>query len=96
MIPSLFIAGPLIYVLTRQFWPSRIAFGAAGVFLLVFGFCIFRDINGAASSWSRMYKESRGLSPAQFTFADVPTLKGMGFMYMVMGSLWLCMAIFSM
>jgi hypothetical protein len=96
LIPSLFIAGLLIYVLTRQFWPSRIAIGAAGVFLFAFGFCVFRDINGAASSWSRMYKESRGLSPEHFTFADVPTLKGMGFIYMVMAVLWLCMAVFAM
>ncbi|BAS14324.1 hypothetical protein AHiyo8_26270 [Arthrobacter sp. Hiyo8] len=43
-----------------------------------------------------MYKESRGLSPEHFTFADVPTLNGMGFIYMVMAVLWLCMAVFAM
>jgi hypothetical protein len=43
---------------------------------------VFKDINGAANSWSRIYKESRGIAADQFTFADVPTLKGMGAFYM--------------
>ncbi|GAB2707578.1 hypothetical protein GCM10027038_01100 [Arthrobacter bambusae] len=66
------------------------------MFLLLFGFCVFRDINNAATSWSRMYKESRGISPEHFIFADVSTLKGMGFIYMLMGVFWLGLAIFAM
>ena len=57
----------------------------AGFFLFLFGLHVFRDLHGTASTWSRIYKESHGISPEGFTFADVPTIKGMGFMYMLMG-----------
>jgi hypothetical protein len=56
------------------------------VFLFLFGLHVFRDINGTASMWSRIYKESRGIRPEGFTFTDVPTIKAMGFMYMLMGA----------
>jgi hypothetical protein len=95
LFPSLFVLSPLVYLLSRQVWPTRVALGAAGLFLVLFGFYVFRDLKGTASSWSRMYKESRELSPEQFTFADVPTLKAMGFVYMLMGLLWLAGAIFA-
>ncbi|MBB6407291.1 hypothetical protein [Arthrobacter sp. AZCC_0090] len=67
----------------------------AGLALVLFGFCVFRDIDGAARSWSRIYKKSRGISPEGFAFADVPTLKGMGFVYMLIGALWFVFAIFA-
>jgi hypothetical protein len=60
--------------------------GVAGVFLVLFGWCVFRDVNGAASAWSKFYRESKGISPQGFTLADVPTLKGMGFGYMLAGA----------
>ena len=61
---------------------------AAGCSIFLFGLCIFRDINGATTAWSRMYKESKGIPPEGFTVADVPTLKFIGFMYMVIGILF--------
>lgn len=53
--------------------------------MALFGLYVFRDINDTATSWSRIYKESRGIRPESFTFADVPTIRGMGFMFMVGG-----------
>ena len=94
LFPSLFLLVPLIYTLTGQRWLGLAELGTAGVFLTLFGFYVFRDLNGTASSWSRMYKESRGLSPEQFTFADVASIKAMGFVYMLMGLLWLGAAVF--
>jgi hypothetical protein len=32
---------------------------------------------------SRIYKESRRIKPESFTFADVPTIRAMGFMHMI-------------
>lgn len=58
----------------------------SGVFLFLFGLHVFRDVDGTASMWSKIYKESRGIRPEGFTFADVPTIKGMGFIYMLMGA----------
>ncbi|MHA7168092.1 hypothetical protein ACX801_08005 [Arthrobacter bambusae] len=96
LFPAFFLVSLPIYVLSGKFWPVRLALGVSAVFLLLFGFCVFRDINNAATSWSRMYKESRGISPEHFIFADVSTLKGMGFIYMLMGVFWLGLAIFAM
>jgi len=69
---------------TRMNWVA-IGFSGAGLFLFLFGLYVFRDINDTASTWSRIYKESRGIKPGSFTFADVPTIRGMGFMYMIGG-----------
>lgn len=70
-------------------WLILLILAAAGLAIFVCGFCIFRDINGAATAWSRMYKESKGIPPEGFTVADVPTLKFVGFMYMVIGVFFL-------
>jgi hypothetical protein len=64
---------------------ARVGAGVAGLAIFLFGFYIFRDINGTASILSRVYKESRGIAAEQFTFADVPTLRGLGFFYMILG-----------
>lgn len=45
-------------------------------------------VSGASTAWSRLYKEGRGISPEHFTFADVGSIKAMGFFYMVIGVFW--------
>jgi hypothetical protein len=57
----------------------------AGLFLFLFGLHVFRDLNETATTWSKIYRETRGISPDGFTFADVGTIRGMGFVYMLMG-----------
>ncbi|WAJ34440.1 hypothetical protein OUO20_05770 [Arthrobacter sp. FX8] len=74
----------LLLAVTRVNWFFLGMIGA-GVSLFLFGLHVFRDINNTASVWSTIYKESRGIRPSGFTFADVPTIRGMGFMYMVAG-----------
>jgi hypothetical protein len=81
---ALFLVTFPLGIVTRMNWVV-LGISGAGVFLFLFGLHVFRDINGTASMWSRIYKESRGIRPEGFTFADVPTIKGMGFMYMLMG-----------
>lgn len=71
-------------MITRVNW-FALGMSVSGVFVFLFGLHVFRDINGTASTWSKIYKESHGIRPEGFTFADVPTIKGMGFMYMIMG-----------
>lgn len=68
-------------------WLMLLIAGAAGLSIFLFGLCVFRDVNGVASDWSRMYKESKGIPPDGFTVADVSTIKFMGFIYMLMGVL---------
>jgi hypothetical protein len=80
-----FLGGLLLGVVRQMRWVG-LGISGAGVFLFLFGLHVFRDINGTASMWSRIYKESRGIRPEGFTFADVPTIKAMGFMYMLMGA----------
>jgi len=79
-------------VITRVNW-FALGLSVSGVFVFLFGLHVFRDLNGTASTWSKIYKESRGISPDGLTFADVPTIKGMGFMYMIMGVFFVAMGI---
>lgn len=81
---AVFLATFVLGAATRMNWVG-IGFSAAGLFLFLFGLCVFRDINDTATAWSRIYKESRGIKPGGFTFADVPTIRGMGFMCMIGG-----------
>jgi hypothetical protein len=80
-------------VTTRLDWVMVVGIGVAGVFLVLFGWCVFRDVNGAASAWAMFYRESKGIAPEGFTLADVPTLKAMGFCYMLVGAGFLLGAI---
>lgn len=80
-----FLLAFLVAALRGPGWLVLVVFALAGISIFSFGFCIFRDISSAASAWSRMYKESKGIPQEGFTFADLPTIKFMGFMYMVMG-----------
>ena len=75
----------LVGAATRLDWVMFLGMGAAGIFLGLFGWCVFRDVNGTTSAWSRFYRESKGISPQGFTLADAPTLKGLGFWYMFLG-----------
>ena len=84
----------IIAVVKGPNWAQQIVIALAGISIFLFGLCVFRDIKGAATSWSRLYKESKGIAPDGFTFADVPTIKGMGFVYMGMGVMFAVMAIF--
>ncbi|MHA7263774.1 hypothetical protein ACX80W_11300 [Arthrobacter sp. TMN-37] len=93
ILPMLLL-GVLLVSLTGANWTIRSALAAAGVMVVILGFCVFRDINDAATTWSRLYKEGRGISPMHFTFADVGTIKGMGFFYMVIGIFWIGIALF--
>ncbi|MFJ5957995.1 hypothetical protein ACIQC5_18820 [Paenarthrobacter sp. NPDC092416] len=69
-------------------WAVLIPITVAGLSVFSLGFCIFRDIKGTATTWSRLYRESKNIAPGGFTMADVPTIKGMGFMYMLMGAMF--------
>lgn len=83
---GLFAVTFLIGLATRLEWVMFLGSGAAGAFLVLFGWCVFRDVNGAARAWSTFYRESKGIAPEGFTLADVPTLKAMGFWYMLVGA----------
>lgn len=93
-IPPIFLLGILLVSLTGAAWTLRSALAAAGVMVVILGVCVFRDINDAATTWSRLYKEGRGISPENFTFADVGTIKGMGFFYIIVGIFWIGLALF--
>jgi hypothetical protein len=97
LVPAFFAFSLLslpLTVLKASEWLLLLDFVAAALSIFFFGLCIFRDINGAATAWSRMYKESKGIPPEGFTMADVPTIKFMGFMYMVMGALGVVLLVF--
>ena len=84
----MFFAAFVIGAATRMNWVVASGVSCAGIFSFLFGLYVFRDINDTASTWSRIYKESRGLKPGGFTFADVATIRAMGFMHMVAGLLF--------
>ncbi|MGO4146957.1 hypothetical protein AB4Y77_17895 [Paenarthrobacter sp. YAF11_1] len=92
--PAFFILSFILAALKLPFWAVLIPITLAGVSVFSLGFCIFRDIRNTATTWSLLYRESKNIAPDGFTIADVPTIKGMGFMYMLMGvmfvagSLW--------
>lgn len=88
VVSSMFLLGFLLVALTGEPWTIRSCVAMAGVALVLLGFCVYRDVNGAATTWSRLYKESRGISPEHFTFADVGSIKAMGFFYIVIGIFW--------
>lgn len=83
-----FLVGLALAAVTTSSWMLLIGTGMAGVFAFLFGRCIYRDLNGAATFWSNAYKESRGIPRDHFTFFDVPTARAMGFFYMLMGIYW--------
>jgi hypothetical protein len=88
-----FLSAFILAAATRAYWVVRVGMAGAGSSIFLFGLCIFRDVNGAASTATRIYKESRGIAPEGFTLADVPTIKGMGFFYILIGVLWVVAAL---
>ena len=89
---ALFLVTFVLGAATRMNWVA-IGISGAGIFLFLFGLYVFRDINDTASTWSRIYKESRGIKPESFTFADVPTIRAMGFMDMIAGVFFVAVGI---
>lgn len=81
---AMFLVTFLLLVATRMNWLA-VGISGAGLSLFLFGLYAFRDINRTASTWTRIYKESRGINPESFTFADVPTIRAMGFGHMIAG-----------
>lgn len=81
----MFLATFVLAATTRMNGVVAIGVSGAGIFLFLFGLYVFRDINDTASTWSRIYKESRGIKREGFTLADVSTIKAMGFMHMIGG-----------
>lgn len=80
----MFLATFVLLATTRMNWMG-IGISGTGILLFLFGLYVYRDINDTATTWSRIYKESRGIKPESFTFADVPTIRAMGFMHMIAG-----------
>jgi hypothetical protein len=80
-----FLATFVLVAATRTNWVAAIGVSGAGILIFLFGLHVFRDINDTATTWSRIYKESRGIRPESSTFADVPTIRAMGFMHMIVG-----------
>lgn len=80
----MFLVTFVLLAATRMNWLA-IGMSGAGLCLFLFGLYVFRDINDTASTWTRIYKESRGIKPESFTFADVSTIRAMGFMHMIGG-----------
>lgn len=95
IVPSTFLPGFLLVALTGNPWTIRIPVAVAGAALVILGFCVYKDVNEAATTWSRLYKESRGISPEHFTFADVGSIRAMGFFYIVIGFFWFGGALFA-
>lgn len=80
-----FLLSFVVALLKGPGWLVLLVVGAVGLSFFLFGLCIFRDVSGAASAWSRMHKESKGIPQEGFTFIDVPTIRFMGFIYMCAG-----------
>jgi hypothetical protein len=93
---AVFLCTFVLASISGSVWAFAVGLAAAGVFLFLFGFCTFRDINGTATVGSRIYTESRGLTPEQFTFADVPTIKAAGFAHMLIGLFFVVIAVIAL
>lgn len=94
MVPSIFVLGFVVVAITGASWVMRAALAGAGIGLVLLGFCVYRDVNGAATTGSRIYREGRGLSPEQFSFADSGSIKAMGFFYLIIGLFWVGISVF--
>ncbi|MFK0005106.1 hypothetical protein [Paenarthrobacter sp. NPDC090522] len=85
--PALFVLSFVLAAVKLPFWAAVIPIIPAGGALFSLGLCYFRDLRETATIHSRLYRESKGIAPDGFTMADVPTIKGMGFSYMVLGTM---------
>ena len=91
-----FLSMLILLIITGSTWVFSIGAVLAGLSLFLFGLCYFRDIHATATTASRIYKESRGIDPEGFTFADVPTLKAIGFGQMLIGALFIVIGIMAL
>ena len=70
-------------------WAVLPGVAVAGGAAAVTGWCLLRDFRGSAAIWVRIYRETRGIPAGAFSMTDVPTIKAMGFFYLMMGVVWL-------
>lgn len=70
-------------------WAVLPGVAVAGMAAAVTGWCLLRDFRGSAAIWVRIYRETRGIPAGVFSMTDVPTIRAMGFFYLVMGVIWL-------
>lgn len=90
---SVFLVVFVVAAITGSTWVFSAGAVVVGTSFFLFGYCFFRDVNAAATTASRLYKESRGLGPERFTFFDVPTLRALGFAQMTIGVLFVVAAV---
>ena len=88
-----FLAGVLLgIVLGGAAWAMFSGAGISGAAIALTGWCLFRDTAGAATEWSRIYREARGVPPDGFTFGDVPTVRAQGLLYLALGIFFMAVA----
>lgn len=82
------VAAIILGAVVNRFWAVLPGVAVAGAALAVTGWCLLRDFRGSAAIWVRIYRETRGVPAGAFSMADVPTIKAMGFFYLVTGVIW--------
>ena len=88
-----FPAGVLLgFAFGRATWATFSGAGISGAAIALTGWCLFRDTAGAATEWSRIYRETRGVPPDGFTFGDVPTVRAQGLVYLALGVFFMVIA----
>ncbi|CEA08293.1 hypothetical protein BN1051_01633 [Arthrobacter saudimassiliensis] len=81
----LFLAGLPFGIASGQLHFASLGAAASGVCFAVAGWCVFRNVRGAAAVWSAVYRESKGIPWDGFTNADMPTVRTLGFFYLLVG-----------
>lgn len=81
----LFFAGLPPALALHQLHIAFLGAVASGISLALAGWCVFRNVRNAAGVWSAIYRESKGIPPDGFTIADVPTVRTLGFFYLLIG-----------
>jgi hypothetical protein len=81
---ALFLVALLLGAVTQMRWVG-LGISGAGVFLFLFRWHVFRDINGTASMWSRIYKEPWNQTWRVYV-CRCPYDQSHGFMYMLIGT----------
>lgn len=90
---------PVAFLLAiASFQPRIVLVGAtvAGAGFAVAGWCVFRNIRDSATTWSTIYRETKGIPPEGFTMGDVPSVKALGFFYLLIGTFWMVGGVFAM
>lgn len=82
---SVFLAGFLASMVTGQLRIGLATAVLSGAAFAVAGWCVFRNVRGAAAVWLGIYCETRGIPPERSTVADMSNVRSLGFFYMVFG-----------